>query len=101
MIGIFALFYVQGFYPLWFLLLIAASFIQFLATSPIAKKIYDPVGRYLGSALYIGVVLTFALAHHSGFSVCSVRVCRVPCCFPCESYSEFDCKKVDVASKLI
>jgi phosphatidylglycerophosphate synthase len=57
-IGIFAIFHAVGFYPIWLLLLIAASFIQFLATSYFSKKMYDPVGRYLGSALYIGVVLT-------------------------------------------
>jgi phosphatidylglycerophosphate synthase len=58
MIGIFALFYAREFYPIWLLLLIAASFGQFLATSRYFKKLYDPVGRYFGSALYIGVVLT-------------------------------------------
>ncbi len=58
MIGIFTIFYSVGYYPLWLLLLIAASFVQFLATSQYTKKLYDPVGRYLGSALYIGVVLT-------------------------------------------
>lgn len=58
MIGIFALFTFQGFYPIWLVLLIAVSFIQFIITSVYAKKLYDPVGRYLGSALYIGVVLT-------------------------------------------
>jgi CDP-diacylglycerol--glycerol-3-phosphate 3-phosphatidyltransferase len=56
--GIFAYFYVQGYYPLWLPLLIAVSFVQFLVTSHFSKRLYDPVGRYLGSALYIGVVLT-------------------------------------------
>ena len=58
MIGIFVIFYAMSYYPIWFLILIAASFMQFLATSRYIKKLYDPVGRYLGSALYIGVVLT-------------------------------------------
>jgi phosphatidylglycerophosphate synthase len=57
-IGIFTIFHSVGFYPLWVLLLISAAFIQFLTTSYISKKMYDPVGRYLGSALYVGVVLT-------------------------------------------
>ena len=57
-IGIFTIFYSVGYYPIWLLLLIAASFSQFVATSFYAKKLYDPVGRYLGSALYIGIVLT-------------------------------------------
>jgi phosphatidylglycerophosphate synthase len=58
MIGIFSIFFAEGYYPIWLLILIAATFIQFLATSFLTKKLYDPVGRYLGSALYICVVLT-------------------------------------------
>lgn len=58
MFGIFAFFYTLGDYPIWLLFLIAASFIQFIVTSFYLKKLYDPVGRYLGSALYIGVVLS-------------------------------------------
>lgn len=56
--GIFAIFYTLRYYPIWLLLLITASFVQFLATSFYAKKLYGLVGRYLGSALYIGIVLT-------------------------------------------
>ena len=56
--GIFTFFFAHGFYPIWLPLLIAASFIQFIVTSLYAKKLYDPVGRYLGSALCIGIVLT-------------------------------------------
>lgn len=56
--GIFAFFSNIGFYPIWLLVLIAVAFIQFIVTSFFAKTLYDPVGRYLGSALYIGVVLT-------------------------------------------
>lgn len=56
--GIFAIFHAVGFYPIWILLIIATAFIQFIATSIYSKKLYDPVGRYLGSALYIGIVLT-------------------------------------------
>jgi CDP-diacylglycerol---glycerol-3-phosphate 3-phosphatidyltransferase len=58
MFGIFAFFYSFGDYPIWLLLLIAVAFIQFIVTSFYSKRLYDPVGRYLGSALYIGVVLT-------------------------------------------
>jgi phosphatidylglycerophosphate synthase len=58
MFGIFAFFVSFGDYPIWLLILIATAFIQFIATSFYTKKLYDPVGRYLGSALYIGVVLT-------------------------------------------
>ena len=58
MFGAFAIFTVNGYYPAWLLVLIAASFVQFLATSRMTKKLYDPVGRYIGSALYIGIALT-------------------------------------------
>ena len=58
MFGIFTFFFALGFYPVWLPILIAAAVIQFVVTSFYAKKLYDPVGRYLGSALYIGVVLS-------------------------------------------
>ena len=67
-IGIYSLFAAKGFYPIWLLVLIAASFVQFLATSPYAKKIYDPIGRYIGSALYIGIVLTLVFPGEAIFS---------------------------------
>jgi phosphatidylglycerophosphate synthase len=60
-IGIYSMFTAKDFYPFWLLVLITASFVQFLATSGYAKKIYDPVGRYIGSALYVGIVLTLVL----------------------------------------
>ncbi len=58
MLGLFTFFFFLGFYPVWLLVLIVAAFSQFIITSFYAKKLYDPVGRYLGSALYVGVVLT-------------------------------------------
>jgi len=58
MFGAYTIFTVNGYYPLWLLLLIAASFAQFLVTNRLAKKFYDPIGRYIGSALYIGIALT-------------------------------------------
>ena len=57
-IGIFAIFTVNGLYPVWLPLLIAVSYVQFIVTSHYAKKLYDPVGKYIGSALYIGIALT-------------------------------------------
>ncbi|MGD6808003.1 MAG: CDP-alcohol phosphatidyltransferase family protein [Candidatus Bathyarchaeia archaeon] len=56
--GIFTLFTINGTYPIWLILLIVAHFGQFVITSIFAKKLYDPIGRYMGSALYIGIVLT-------------------------------------------
>jgi phosphatidylglycerophosphate synthase len=59
-IGVYSIFTASGYYPIWLPLLIIASFAQFLLSSLYAKKIYDPIGRYIGSALYIGIVLTLA-----------------------------------------
>jgi len=67
-IGIFTFFAAKGYYPTWLLLLITASFIQFLASSLYAKKLYDPIGRYIGSALYIGIVLTLIFPTQAMFS---------------------------------
>jgi phosphatidylglycerophosphate synthase len=68
MIGIFVLFSLEGFYPIWLVLVIVAAFSQFIVTSLFTKKFYDPVGRYLGSALYIGVVLTLLFPVQEIFS---------------------------------
>ena len=68
-IGIFTFFTLKGYYHIWLLLLITASFIQFLASSIYSKKLYDPVGRYIGSALYIGIVLTLVFPSQATFSL--------------------------------
>jgi phosphatidylglycerophosphate synthase len=56
--GIFSAFALNGYYPVWLLLLIAASFTQFAVTGYFGKRLYDPLGRYIGSVLYIGITLT-------------------------------------------
>lgn len=56
--GIFAAFTLSGYYPVWVMLLIVASFGQFIVLSCYTKKLYDPVGRYIGSVLYIAIGLT-------------------------------------------
>ncbi|MGA3111135.1 MAG: CDP-alcohol phosphatidyltransferase family protein [Candidatus Bathyarchaeia archaeon] len=66
--GIFTFFAVKGLYSVWLLLLITAAFAQFVASSLYAKKLHDPIGRYTGSALYIGVVLTIALPSQATFT---------------------------------
>lgn len=57
-IGIFTAFTLSGYYPAWILVLIAASFAQFILSSRITKKLYDPLGKYIGSVLYIAIGLT-------------------------------------------
>ncbi|MGA3060043.1 MAG: CDP-alcohol phosphatidyltransferase family protein [Candidatus Bathyarchaeia archaeon] len=66
--GIFTFFSVKGDYPVWLLLVITLSFVQFLASSLYSKKLYDPVGKYTGSALYIGIVLTLIFPSQAMFS---------------------------------
>ena len=57
--GMFLIFILEDFYPLWILLLIVTVFVQFMLTSLYSKRtIYDPVGKYYGSLMYGGVGLT-------------------------------------------
>jgi phosphatidylglycerophosphate synthase len=56
--GIFVAFTLNGYYNAWLLLLIAGSFAQFAITGYFGKRLYDPLGKYIGSVLYIGVALT-------------------------------------------
>ncbi len=56
--GIFSAFTLSGYYPAWIMVLIAASFAQFIASSLYSKRLYDPLGKYIGSVLYIAIGLT-------------------------------------------
>jgi phosphatidylglycerophosphate synthase len=68
MFGAYLIFTIRGLYPFWLPLLIAISFFLFLATSRLSKKLYDPIGKYTGSALFIGVVLTLVFPISAIFS---------------------------------
>lgn len=59
--GIFGAFTYSGYYPTWIITLIAASFAQFIVSSLYSKKLYDPLGKYIGSVLYIAIGLTLLL----------------------------------------
>jgi CDP-diacylglycerol--glycerol-3-phosphate 3-phosphatidyltransferase len=61
MIGIYVFFTFGGLYPVWLVGIIVAAFAQFIITSLVTKKLYDPVGKFFGSALYIGVALSLLL----------------------------------------
>jgi len=56
--AIFAAFTTRGYYSAWILLLIVAMFGQFIILSRYTKTLYDPVGKYIGSVLYIAIGLT-------------------------------------------
>lgn len=59
--GIFAAFTFSGYYPAWVMALIVASFGQFIISSHYSQKLYDPLGKYIGSVLYIAIGLTLLL----------------------------------------
>ncbi len=56
--GIFVAFTLNSYYSPWMLLLIAGSFAQFILTGHYAKQLYDPLGKYIGSVLYVGIAVT-------------------------------------------
>lgn len=60
-LGAFFAFVVEGIYPVWILLLLAAMFAQFVVTSRLGRPIYDPIGKYYGVFLFtaIGMALIF------------------------------------------
>ncbi|MCW3983085.1 MAG: CDP-alcohol phosphatidyltransferase family protein [Candidatus Bathyarchaeota archaeon] len=77
--GIFVAFTLSNYYSAWILLLIVASFTQFIVTSRFHKKLYDPLGKYIGSVLYLAIGLTLLsptepvfLLVEVGFSVFAV-----------------------------
>ena len=59
--GIFSAFTLNGYYPAWIMALIIASFGQFIISSHYSQKLYDPLGKYIGSVLYIAIGLTLLL----------------------------------------
>ncbi len=57
--GMFLVFILEGFYPLWILFILVFVFAQFMLTSRYLKQtVYDPVGKYYGSLMYGGTGLT-------------------------------------------
>jgi len=56
--GVFIVFTLSNYYSAWMLLFIVSSFIQFIVSSFFAKKLYDPLGKYLGSVLYLAIAVT-------------------------------------------
>jgi phosphatidylglycerophosphate synthase len=70
--GIFTAFTLSGYYPAWIMALIAASFGQFIVSSVYTKKLYDPLGRYIGSVLYIAIGLTLLSPTPAVFTVVEV-----------------------------
>jgi CDP-diacylglycerol--glycerol-3-phosphate 3-phosphatidyltransferase len=70
--AIFAAFTLNGYYTFWMLAFIGASFAQFVLSSLYTKKLYDPLGKYLGSALYLAIALTLAFPSAAVFTLVEV-----------------------------
>lgn len=70
-IFMFLLFVDTGLYPIWLSGLIIFVFAQFVFSSILSKKLYDPVGKYYGGFLFIAVTLTLAFPNQA---VCSFIV---------------------------
>ncbi len=54
----FSAFILNGLYPFGLLLLITFMFLQFILTSQAQIPIYDPVGKYYGSFLFLVIFIT-------------------------------------------
>ena len=61
--GIYVSFIFNGIYSPWLLLIIVFVFTQFIVSNIILKKtIYDPIGKYFGSILFGGIVVTILIS---------------------------------------
>jgi CDP-diacylglycerol--glycerol-3-phosphate 3-phosphatidyltransferase/cardiolipin synthase len=54
----FTIFAIKGFYPYWILGLIIFMFLQFVLSSKIKMPVYDPLGKYFGTILFGGALIT-------------------------------------------
>lgn len=54
----FIAFIIKGIYPIWILIVILAMFLQFIITSRARILIYDPIGKYYGSFLFLTIFIT-------------------------------------------
>jgi len=48
---------IKGSYPFWILLVIIFMFLQFIITSKSKISIYDPIGKYYGSFLFLTIFI--------------------------------------------
>ena len=52
---------VLGAYPVWLVALVVVMFVQFLLSSRAGRPVYDPVGKYYGTVLFVAVLLTVGM----------------------------------------
>ncbi len=73
-IGTFVIFVTKGFYNMWLLILILATFVQFILTSYFFRKIYDPIGKYYGSLLYGAIGLTLLFSEKIVYDIVTIGI---------------------------
>jgi CDP-diacylglycerol--glycerol-3-phosphate 3-phosphatidyltransferase/cardiolipin synthase len=64
----FSAFVANGIYPYWVLIIIVIMFLQFLVTSKSRTPIYDPVGKYYGSFLYLTLIIGLIITNQFLYS---------------------------------
>ena len=57
-LNVFLAFVIDGIYPYWILILIVLVFLQFIVSSKFKVLIYDPLGKYYGSFLFLMILIT-------------------------------------------
>jgi phosphatidylglycerophosphate synthase len=74
-LSMFMVFTVEGFYPVWLVGVIVFGFAQFVFSSLWAKKLYDPIGKYFGGVLFVGVFLTLLCPVQCMFWFVTIGLC--------------------------
>jgi len=59
----FSAFIINGLYPTWLLIIIVFMFLQFIITSKFHITIYDPLGKYYGSFLFLVILLSLIITN--------------------------------------
>ena len=49
---------ITGLYPFWLIIIIVFMFLQFIITSKFRIPVYDPIGKYYGSFLFIVIFIS-------------------------------------------
>ena len=49
---------INGLYPFWLIIIIILMFLQFIITSKFRLPVYDPIGKYYGSFLFIVIFIS-------------------------------------------
>jgi CDP-diacylglycerol---glycerol-3-phosphate 3-phosphatidyltransferase len=68
----FSAFVTKGIYPYWVLIIIFIMFLQFLVTSKSRIQIYDPVGKYYGSFLYLMIIISLIIINPLLYSTLTI-----------------------------